>query len=185
MSMSDAKPQPDPSMEQILASINRIIAEDKGMDDALSGPPRGVLELTEAIGEDGSVRHLTPLAMAAASEGGRAEPQAPRAGEPAQRSEDAEPASGAAAAEPQPAGIASPATAAAASAAFAELAAAAQEQRRAGELSLGGSDRTLEAIVREALRPLLQTWLDQNLPGVVERLVREEIARAAREAGLR
>jgi cell pole-organizing protein PopZ len=183
--MSDAKSQPDPSMEQILASINRIIAEDKGTGGALGEPPREVLELTEAIAEDGSIRHLTPLAMASASESGRAEPQAPRAGEPARKSEDAEPAAGAAPAELQPAGIASPATASAAAGAFVELAAAAQEKRRAGELSLGGGDRTLEAIVREALRPLLQTWLDQNLPGVVERLVREEIARAAREAGLR
>jgi hypothetical protein len=35
------------------------------------------------------------------------------------------------------------------------------------------------------LRPLLQTWLDENLPGVVERLVQEEIARIVGEAGLR
>jgi cell pole-organizing protein PopZ len=40
--------------------------------------------------------------------------------------------------------------------------------------------RTLEDLVREMLRPLLKTWLDDNLPGVVERLVRAEIERVSR-----
>ena len=35
--------------------------------------------------------------------------------------------------------------------------------------------RTLEDLVREMLRPMLKTWLDDNLPGMVERLVRAEI----------
>ena len=40
--------------------------------------------------------------------------------------------------------------------------------------------RTLEDLVREMLRPMLKTWLDENLPGIVERLVRAEIERVAR-----
>jgi cell pole-organizing protein PopZ len=40
--------------------------------------------------------------------------------------------------------------------------------------------RTLEDLVREMLRPMLKTWLDDNLPGLVERLVRSEIERVAR-----
>ena len=40
--------------------------------------------------------------------------------------------------------------------------------------------RTLEDLVREMLRPMLKAWLDDNLPGVVERLVRAEIERVAR-----
>jgi len=40
-------------------------------------------------------------------------------------------------------------------------------------------------MVREMLRPLLQAWLDDHLPGIVERLVREEIGRVVGEAGLR
>ena len=40
--------------------------------------------------------------------------------------------------------------------------------------------RTLEDLVREMLRPMLKTWLDDNLPGLVERLVRAEIERVAR-----
>jgi len=81
--------------------------------------------------------------------------------------------------------ILSSATSGAAAAAFARLGALPRERRREGELPLGGVDRTLEDIVRDMLRPLLQTWLDENLPGIVERLVREEIARVVGEAGLR
>lgn len=40
--------------------------------------------------------------------------------------------------------------------------------------------RTLEDLVREMLRPMLKGWLDENLPGMVERLVRAEIERVAR-----
>jgi uncharacterized protein len=40
--------------------------------------------------------------------------------------------------------------------------------------------RTLEDLVREMLRPMLKTWLDDNLPSMVERLVRAEIERVAR-----
>ena len=40
--------------------------------------------------------------------------------------------------------------------------------------------RTLEDLVREMLRPLLKSWLDDNLPGMVERIVKAEIERVAR-----
>jgi hypothetical protein len=43
--------------------------------------------------------------------------------------------------------------------------------------------RTLEDLVREMLAPLLKTWLDDNLPGLVERLVRAEIERVSRGRG--
>ena len=35
----------------------------------------------------------------------------------------------------------------------------------------------LDAVVREMLRPMLKTWLDENLPEIVEQLVTREIAR--------
>jgi cell pole-organizing protein PopZ len=40
--------------------------------------------------------------------------------------------------------------------------------------------RTLEDLVREMLRPMLKAWLDENLPAMVERLVRSEIERVSR-----
>jgi hypothetical protein len=40
--------------------------------------------------------------------------------------------------------------------------------------------RSLDEIAEDMLRPMLQEWLDDNLPTLVERLVREEIERVAR-----
>ena len=62
----------------------------------------------------------------------------------------------------------------AASAAFGALA--------SSMLTSSGSTRTLEDIVSDMLRPMLKEWLDQNLPSVVEDLVREEIERVARRS---
>jgi cell pole-organizing protein PopZ len=45
---------------------------------------------------------------------------------------------------------------------------------------LGNNARTLEDLVKEMLRPMLRAWLDDNLPGLVERLVRAEIERVSR-----
>jgi hypothetical protein len=39
---------------------------------------------------------------------------------------------------------------------------------------------SLEQVAEEMVRPMLQDWLDNNLPTLVERLVREEIERVAR-----
>lgn len=44
----------------------------------------------------------------------------------------------------------------------------------------GGPRRSLDELAQEMLRPMLQEWLDDNLPTLVERLVREEIERVAR-----
>ena len=41
-------------------------------------------------------------------------------------------------------------------------------------------ERSIEEMTRELLKPMLKQWLDENLPGLVERLVREEIQRVAR-----
>jgi uncharacterized protein len=45
---------------------------------------------------------------------------------------------------------------------------------------LSQNARTLDDIVREMLRPMLKAWLDDNLPGMVERIVRAEIERVSR-----
>jgi cell pole-organizing protein PopZ len=61
-------------------------------------------------------------------------------------------------------------------ASFARLAGLAQGARRDGE-------RDLDVLVQETLRPLLQAWLDEHLPSLVERLVRDEIARVVGQSG--
>jgi cell pole-organizing protein PopZ len=45
---------------------------------------------------------------------------------------------------------------------------------------IGQNACTLEDLVKEMLRPLLKSWLDDNLPGVVDRIVRAEIERVSR-----
>jgi hypothetical protein len=80
------------------------------------------------------------------------------------------PGSGLAGERPASAGLLSPATTAAVDAAFHALAQTAPPR--------GG--RTVEALVSELLRPMLKTWLDDNLPALVEQLVRAEIERVSR-----
>jgi hypothetical protein len=64
----------------------------------------------------------------------------------------------------------SPASTAAVSAAFGSLA----------STILSENARTLEDLVQEMMRPMLKDWLDENLPGLVERMVRAEIERVSR-----
>jgi hypothetical protein len=179
-------------MEEIIASISRIITDEKTPAEPLrpvSGEKTEVLELTEIVDENGSVRRVAPEAVSSERRStGPAVAVDPTAANATARSS---PSSLRPEAELEPKlelgreRILSSATSGAAAAAFAQLGALPRERRREGELPLGGVDRTLEDIVRDMLRPLLQTWLDENLPGMVERLVREEIARVVGEAGLR
>jgi uncharacterized protein len=188
----NAKSPSEPSMEEIIASISRIITDEKTSVEPVRrvpGEKSEILELTEVVDENGSVRRVAPEAV-----NSDRRPTGSAAG--------ADPAAANATARSGSSGlppeaeieprlelgrerILSSATSGAAAAAFAQLGALPRERRRESELPLGGVDRTLEDIVRDMLRPLLQTWLDENLPGIVERLVREEIARVVGEAGLR
>jgi uncharacterized protein len=45
------------------------------------------------------------------------------------------------------------------------------------------NSQTLDDLVREMLRPILKVWLDDNLPGMVERLVRAELERLSSPRG--
>src|SRR5262249_49978842 len=92
-----------------------------------------------------------------------------RRGRESVRSPDRAP-SGQAAREMAEESLISPATTAAVDSAFNTLA----------QTVLVQNGRTLEDLVRELLRPMLKTWLDDNLPNMVERLVRAEIERVSR-----
>jgi uncharacterized protein len=128
----DAMPQPsphEPSMEEILASIRRIIADDRALLAGESGLQR------EAPRPD-----LDGEALASGSRAG-----AGRA-------------------------FVSTATDGAVGAAFNALLASRFVQHR--DVVIG--------LTCEMLRPMLKAWLDDNLPGIVERLVAAEITRVAR-----
>jgi len=206
--MSDTKAQPEPSMEEILASIRRIISEndEEGSPAAPVGgiaPEDNVLELTQMVAEDGSVVSLkAPLDAPADEDKAETEadldddipplPEDGAAGEPDENSEvtmdDAQDdkiefSSEELIVKPNPTGIEEglmSATAAGATAvAFAAL--ARSSQSRDGGLSLG-SGRTLEDLVQEMIRPMIKEWLDKNLAPMAERLVRKELERLSRRA---
>ena len=73
-------------------------------------------------------------------------------------------------AAPQPQAILSHSTVSAVESAFNTLA----------NTVLSNNARTLEDLVKEMLRPMLKSWLDDNLPGLVERIVKAEIERVSR-----
>ena len=180
--MSDASVTPEPSMDEILQKIQRIIAEDEKPESAPAPtPPRSaeILTLTEAVGEGGAVRRLTPVEHTPEPVA-QPQPEPPR---PQERRIEPVPAAGEA---PRPAGdrLMSDTTAGAAAAAFAQLAAIQREKRRADEFPMGLEARTLEDLVRGLLRPMLQGWLDQKLPELLERLVKAELTKALHDAGL-
>ncbi|MBC9210073.1 DUF2497 domain-containing protein [Roseomonas aerophila] len=142
---------PDPSMEDILASIRDILNEEEK-----AAPPETPLELTEAM--------LLPS---------EPQPVTPSTPQPDVIAIHPSPPPGGPAAQDLHALLA-PAAAAATAAALGELARAVSGDR-AAPVSRGGA--SIEDVVREELRPLLKAWLDQHLPGMVEQIVKSEIAR--------
>ena len=151
-------PGADPSMEDILASIRRILNEDEA---AAAQPP---VRREDVLVLDGSMMVSDPKPAAAAAPPA---PISPPAVEPALA---ALPETGSAGAER----LVAPAAAAAAAASVGNLVRTLASERGTA-VHRGGP--TLEDLVREELRPLLKAWLDANLPPLVERLVRSEIER--------
>lgn len=180
--MSDQTSQ-EPTMEEILASIRRIISEDEpgGEGAAAEAEPEetatesaaeipipesepepeddGVLELTERVDTVGDID------VYAASNEADAAPEPLAAFEA-----EAEPEPELAPVPPGEALVGDPAAALAASA-FGKL---------SSSILMPAEGRTLEDVVRELLRPLLKQWLDDNLPGIVESTVQAEVERIAR-----
>lgn len=193
-----AQPNPEPSMEDILASIKRIIAEDS--EAAAARAPRGrrgPVAVPDPEPEPEFVPEPAPEPLAAAPEPAPVseideepalpEPVAAAPSAPAEEPSDVleltsaliepEPVMSPAAAQPAQApeapaaeSILSGPAALASRNAFAALT---QLQVRSDE----GKSNTLEGLVADLLRPMLREWLDRELPGVVERLVQDEIKR--------
>ena len=149
----------EPSMEEILASIRHIIADERGA----ASKPHPAPAPAPQIAKD----EAAPQAEAS-------EPsERPEAGGPAvvwrrPREADADPAPDAPELSEEP--LLSPEASEAAALSFGAL--SADLAVRSAELA--------DELVREMLRPMLKQWLDENLPAIVERLVRAEIQRVAR-----
>ncbi|WP_207536935.1 DUF2497 domain-containing protein [Sabulicella rubraurantiaca] len=164
-------------MDDILASIRKILNEGE--------PPAGPIPVTEP-----EPLLLTPDMMITRPEGALP-PDAPEA--PALSPEPiplTEAPATAAAPEPElsprpPPTPATPARWARAPpppppAALGQLSRAVAQERATG-VARGGP--TIEDVVREEIRPVLKEWLDNHLPAIVERLVRQEIERVMSRQG--
>jgi cell pole-organizing protein PopZ len=194
----------EPSMEEILASIRRIIADDQAAKPADAPEPEpaeidDILDLAEVA--EPVAKPAPPVSLIKPAEAAKPvpldldeitfedlppEPEEPALDEMAFEAMMVEPPKPApppepapkvqAAPPPQPAPppqaerLISPTTDASVGHAFNLLA----------HTVLTNNARTLEDIVQDMLRPMLKEWLDDNLPVVVERLVRAEIERVSR-----
>ena len=147
--MGDA--QPDPSMEEILASIKRVIAEDAGESRHRDGGPRAASEARAPAAPRGTrrIRAATTVAAPPADDD-VLELDEPITEGPALLSDNA-------------------------AASTRERLASLSALRQRGEAPVDPG--ALEAVVREMLKPMLKDWLDQRLPEIVEELVTREIAR--------
>lgn len=173
--MSD-QTAPEPTMEEILASIRRIISEDdapkgEGAEAAAEAAPADdeddVLELTERAHEEAPAESGEEVMAPPEPEAPpvvEARPEPVREPEPVRAAEPVAPA-------PREEPLVSRRAATVAASAFRDLSSAAQPPRES---------RTLEDIARELLQPMLRQWLDDNLPRIVETAVREEVERISR-----
>ena len=159
-------------MEDILASIRRILSEDEAAAGPAPLPPApppageaGVLTL------DASMLVAEPPVPAAPAHDAAAGDDTTDVADPVGAPEAApEPV---VAAAPRP-GLVAPEAMAAAATSLNTLVRTLVE-RQSMAVHRGGP--TLEDIVREEMRPMLKAWLDHNLPPLVERLVAAEIER--------
>ncbi|MCC0015094.1 MAG: DUF2497 domain-containing protein [Rhodobiaceae bacterium] len=204
--MSKAAQQSEPSMEEILASIRKIISDENGSAGSAAkaavaaAAPEPVAAAPEKKPQPepqpepvDDIFELTDdmVAEESAAEPMKVEPQVPEvdflddvedavaaAPEPAPQPAPASaakasppPRPAAQPAQPSPAGrLLSPTTDQVVGSAFSKLA----------STILTRDAHTLEDLVKDMLRPMLQEWLDDNLPQLVEKLVREEIERVSR-----
>jgi cell pole-organizing protein PopZ len=179
----------EPSMEEILASIRRIIADDQEVmnapeiEEPAPSPLKSVLELTE--------RHISPILFseppaesvpshteaASRSHGLRGDDTIPfivggyEADQPVTASRTARRPVSAPVHEAAPAeSLLSEQADTSVSEAFGRLA----------SVSRASQPQTVEDLMKEMLRPMLKAWLDENLPSLVERLVQAEIERVSR-----
>jgi len=172
-------PQADPSMDDILASIRRILDDDSQPETetphTAPGGEDDVFELDHSMMIDEPTLHTeahpsepaavpppaeTPLAAVPVLHAPPALPPEPPVLAPPSEA-------------PEPEKLVAPETQAAASASIGALVRVLGQRNTA--VYRGGP--TLEDIVRDEIRPLVKNWLDEHLPPIVERMVRAEIER--------
>ncbi len=184
--MSDSRNMPEPSMEEILSSIRRIIADEQDEGErprealTATGAERGseedVLELTEeAPGRDD--RSAATAAAGESQPSVSGAPEGARDGKLHEASKDGM----AMDASTQDNALVSASAASASTSALSKLTKAAGSGDKP---ATPGSGKTIEELVVELMRPALKEWLDTNLAPIVERVVEQEVKKLARRAEL-
>ena len=202
--MTDQTAQ-EPTMEEILASIRRIISEDDAPAEtapvAAAPEPQPAPEpepvhssalmdetpsMEEPHASEEDVLELTDAYEAPAAESlGDLDisPAEPFPSAPVAESVFVEEPVQAYAPEPAPAYDSLVGDSAAASAASAFAGFASSIRKPDPIETMGGTGPTVDELARALLRPMLKEWLDANLPAIVEAQVRKEVERIARNAG--
>lgn len=173
----------DKSMEEILQSIRRIIAEEgdaepKDSKEEIMSAPKGsdVLELTDVVNDDGSVVNINsqkkepePLVVAPAKERPKQDSDVLATIDKALKNNAPDTGEG----------FVSNETIAASADVLKSLSGFPREAARPLPATTPSpvfrSGTTVEDLVLEALRPMLKGWLDANLTTVVERIVEREV----------
>jgi uncharacterized protein len=194
--MSGKPAEQDNSIEEILASIRQIISEDdpKPAEAEPSPPPPPPAEVADAAAVD-DIFELVDRVVAEEDPAPVPEPvfEAPKEEievdlrdsmpepEPVQPMPPPQPRA------PQPMPAYEPEgpmftdnAAAATLGAFSALSETILVERQRAMANAGNV--TLEDIVKELLAPLMRQWIDQHVPSIVERLLREELDKIARQA---
>ena len=191
--MAEPRGDNEPSMEEILASIRRIISEDSDPKRSPESAEREVevLDLTEMLTADGSVVSLASRRPGIATSG---EPlSGPEPARPDTVKQDPGGEGGLSEMVNFPdkerdrvmseaearAGMISEKTVEASATSLGRLARAVRREVALRAFS-GEDDRRIEDLARELLSPMLKDWLDRSLPEMVERIVREEIEKMVR-----
>ncbi len=201
--MSDPKTQ-EPSMEEILASIRRIISEDGTPEEQAAAPAAPAPAAPAAAAPPPPPPPPPPAAAPQPAAMAAPEPIAEDVLELTEPMDDDkvvnlappeddrtpplfEEQRGRAMPEPPPPspqaraafeGLVSPPQAERTVDIFSEL----HDRLSGPETPIGAGYKTLEQMTVEVMRPMLKDWLDTHLPSMVERLVQEEIERMVHRA---
>jgi len=171
----------DPSMDDILSSIRKIISDDEARTHGAASAAGRLAVTPPQVGL--AAKREDVLLLTDLVEEPRREPAStvplPRI-DPSRAAEMPQPALG-----PIDTPLLAGSVAASAGAALSRLEQAVQDsapQPHIGDPgpAVSASGKTVEDLVKEMLRPMLKDWLDRNLPPLVERSVEREIARLTR-----
>jgi cell pole-organizing protein PopZ len=173
---------PEPTMDEILASIRRIITDDDAPEGEAKASEPAAASPSNAPGAKAKAEDTPSVNEVETSGGqaGKAESGKKSSDDTATASEKnmAETKGGEAQVDPD--SLVGDKAATDTASAFAKLTVAVKESAGEPSMTMPAPGRSLEDVVRELLRPILKEWLETHLPEIVREHVEEEVARISR-----